>query len=135
MCGLLGAPHYLKVYALRGVNMSIQDDIREMHTLMREIKRLKDESAMLRGHLSRCEARIQTFLQVHNHPGVKYKDLTVVAIPKKRRQYVSKKERMERAREFFQQRGDDVSAAELEVFFEALRGDCDVQTRIRLHQV
>jgi tRNA nucleotidyltransferase (CCA-adding enzyme) len=115
--------------------MSIQDDIREMHALTVELKRLKAETGVLRCQLGRCEQRIQEFLEVNGHPGVKYKELTVVAQPRKRRQYVSKKERMERARQFFQHQGAPVSSSDLERFFESLRGTYDVQTRIQLHEV
>ncbi len=112
--------------------MSIKTDIVELNELTIEMQRLKSQLKILNTQYKKCECRISNYLKENEHPGVIFNNIMIIAKPIKKRQYTSKQERIERAKEFISNLESSPSRKDIESFFEELKGECEHSTRIQL---
>ena len=112
--------------------MSIQSDIEELGQLNQELKRLQDRCKGLREARKVVEARIASYLDNHDQPGVRYKGTTVIARTKQRRKPRKKKEREMVARYVLEKYGIQDTQAVYDEMMEMMRGDPEEEVKVQL---
>jgi hypothetical protein len=113
--------------------MSVREDINELSALNTEIQTLQARLKALRAARKAVEARLIDYLDANAYPGIAFKDTTLVLQDVKRRQYVPKTERVEKARAFLRGYGAEMSDRDVENLFEQMRGEVDSARKITLH--
>jgi len=113
--------------------MSVTQDIIELRDLELEIKQLQQRMRILRAHKKKCEDRIMVYLDENNQPGVKFKEMTIIAKPKKKRKYISKTEKSQCAQDFLEKFGVYATTREIEDLFESIKGPCEQESKIQIY--
>ena len=114
------------------MSAQIVNDVEEFKQLDQEIKRRNKELHVLRKRRTACEGRIIQYLEVNEQPGLKYKDVTIVAKPKKHRSS-KKDDKIDRISSFLQQRGVYLKEEDQADLLEAVKGPIKEKPSISLY--
>lgn len=73
--------------------MSITDDVSELYNVELEIKRLSASIKELRKQKHSCESRILEYLEVNDLPGIKFRNVVILAHQRKRQARIPRKDK------------------------------------------
>jgi len=109
----------------------IAADVQELKELDTELKRLRKDVARIRSLKESCEQRILEYIETNDQPGVRFKDITIVAESRTTRRPTKKSERLERGQQFLQRYGVHNSERALEELMEEMRGEPEPVSKLR----
>jgi len=113
--------------------MSIQADVIELRELDVEIKRVRKTLTVLRERKEQCEARILTYLDVNEQPGLKMGGMVIMAENRRRRKYEKKADKIARGEEILQRDGIYNSRETLDKILEAMRGTNEEKPSLKIY--
>ena len=111
---------------------SLREDVREIKSIHIRIKTLEKELRDLRQHYKRCETRIIESLTVRQEPGAFLEGVTVFLNETKKRKYLPKTIKYERAQEYIDNNGAPLSHKDMEEFLESLKGECEPKHTLKV---
>jgi transposase len=114
---------------------SIQGDINEINQINKEITDLRKRLVILRETKTKIEKRINEFLQEKDQPGVKYKGMAITIEEMKKRTYKNKKTKETDGIDILQKYGIDNSKKVLSEILEAMRGDIETSSIIKVRHL
>ena len=112
--------------------MEILGDINELQSLTQELKRLKDQSRSIRQRKLEIEKRILTYLESSDQPGLKYKNIILLAESKETFKRTRIKDKITKGAEFLEQYGIGNSKEIVTKLFENLKGSPIPRSQLRL---
>ncbi len=116
------------------MSSAIVRDVEEFKQLDLEIKRRNKELYALRKRRNECERRIIQYLETNDQPGLKYKDVTLVTKPKKRRSGKND-DKLDRISYFLEQRGVYMKKDEQMNLLEAMKGPVQEKPSISMYHM
>jgi len=112
--------------------MSIIEDVQELKRLQIEIKRQQTQLRDLRTHKKECEKRIMDYLETNDQPGLKFRDMTIIAQNTQRRRRKKKQEKQDAGLMILQKHGIYNSKEALDELLSAMRGSPERETQLRI---
>jgi len=112
--------------------MSIVEDVKQLKLLDTEIKRQQNELRKLRNQKKECEKRILDYLETTEQPGLRFRDMTIIAKDSRRRRYKKKSEKEEAGQMILKKHGIYNSKEALEELLSAMRGSPEHQSKLQI---
>lgn len=112
--------------------MEILGDVNELQSLTQEMKRLREQSKALRQRKTEVEKKILEYLESSDQPGLKYKDIILLAENKETFKRGKAKDRILRGAEFLEQIGIDNGKQVITRLLEAIKGSPIPKSQLKL---
>lgn len=112
--------------------MEILSDVNELKSLNVEYARLKEELKSIQEKRKLCEERILYYLETNDQPGIKYKDVVLLAENKNSRKRCDKKSKLQKGAEFLENLGVSNSKVAFEQLMETLKGSPTSKSQLKL---
>lgn len=102
--------------------MSIQGKVKEIDSIKKELKTLRDRGSVLRKRIKVIEQEIEQYLDAKDQPGLKYKGIAIIRENKQKRRIKKKNEQREDAIYVLEKYGIDRPEKVFDEIMEARRG-------------
>lgn len=112
--------------------MEILGDVNELQGLTQEIKRLREQSKTLRQRKTEVEKKILDYLESSDQPGLKYKDIILLAENKETFKRGKAKDRIIRGAEFLEQLGVQNSKQVVSNLLDVIKGSPIPKSQLKL---
>ncbi len=112
--------------------MEILSDVNELQSLNVEYARLKEELKIIQEKRKLCEERILYYLSLNDQPGIKYKDVILLAENKNARKRCDKKNKLQKGSDFLKNLGINNSKEVFEDLMNALKGSPVSKSQLKL---
>jgi len=112
--------------------MEILGDVNELQSLTLEIKRLREQAKQLRQRKSDVEKKILDYLESSDQPGLKYKDVILLAENKETFKRGKAKDRITRGADFLEQLGINNSKEVVSNLLDVLKGSPVPKSQLKM---
>lgn len=112
--------------------MEILSEVNELQSLTQEIKRLREQSKALRQRKTDIERKILEYLETSEQPGLKYKDIILLAENKETFKRGKTKDRLLRGAEYLDNIGIQNSKQVITRLLEAIKGSPIPKSQLKM---
>lgn len=112
--------------------MEILSEVNELQSLTQEIKRLREQSKTLRQRKTDIEKKILEYLESSDQPGLKYKDIILLAENKETFKRGKAKDRIIRGADYLEQLGIQNSKQVVANLLEAIKGSPIPKSQLKM---
>ena len=115
--------------------MSIQSDIREIESIMAELKRLSIRRKQLNEQKQKVEERIQSYLKNKELPGVKHNGFAIILDEKEKADKKPKKDQIQDSLAILQKYGIKDTQKVFDELLEAKKGEKITQEKVKIQKI
>lgn len=115
--------------------MSIQADIREIESIMAELKRLTIRRKQLNEQKQKVEERIQAYLKSKEAPGVKHNGFAIILDEKEKHDKKPKKEQIQDSLAVLQKYGIQDTQKVFQELMEAKKGEMIIKEKVKIQKI
>jgi chromosome segregation ATPase len=112
--------------------MSIQGKVTELQSIKGELKSLRERGTKLRTRIKEIEEEIDTYLEVKDQPGLKYKGLAITIDTKEKRKIKKKTDQINDAISVLEKHGVHNPKTVLDEIVEARRGSPTEHRKLKI---
>jgi hypothetical protein len=109
--------------------------VNELSELNKELKRLRDDTRKINKRKKEIENTIKTYLESHNQPGVKYKNIAIIAEPIQKRTAVKKTEKSNIISSTLSAYGIHAKQNLVDELMDRLKGDLEDGIKIKVKDI
>ena len=106
--------------------------VKELDDIDKEIITLRSKLKILSERKKKIMKFLTKMLTEKNEPGIKYKDLTIIADEKNKRKPLKKDEKIERGTTYLASKGIRVNETVLKELLNELKGDVEMEKYIKI---
>jgi hypothetical protein len=110
-------------------------DVTELDEINRELKVLRDRSRVLSIRKKAIEKKLVKVLDERNEPGMKYRDITIIAEEKGKHAPIKKKERVSKGVHVLEKHGIRDAEKVLKELVTEMKGDKIVEKVVKLRKI
>lgn len=112
--------------------MSIIEDVQQLRTLNIEIKTREKNLRKLRSQRKEIESRVLEYLEMSGEPGLKFRDMTVIAKQRNKRSYMKKTEKQNVGMSILEKHGIRNSKEALDELLNAMQGSRELESKLQV---